>query len=301
MSIAVLCSLAARNFDTAVNLFKKSTKRLSGTSRGSHHAHEFARMAVGVLCEGDEIPSKDIDDALRRFKPDDMEKRLIEFVAASVKLAQQTEVAIEWAGKPRESVKSKSHIEFELRYECPVPVRVIDKRYSLSNSLAFVEEPDIDGKLSKTGSWLMVLNPVLSGEGVVGPIRLTLEGQEVLVNKHSNTLQFDIEPAPSDLHVYLSPADITCGLGDELIFDVELLNKGGGAANNIDVMLKLTPGLETSIGSESKSIQFIGVGERMRLQFYIRAVQVGDQSLVVTAKSPDGSVELEETGIVHVD
>lgn len=301
LAIAALCHLAARSFDTAVNLFKKSTKRLSGFSGSPGHAHELARIAVGVLCEGDEIPAKEIDDAVRRFKPDEREKTLIEFVVASVRLAQQTEVAIEWAGKPRESVQSRAPLEFELRYDCPVPVRVIDKRFSLSNSLSLVKEPDIDSKISKTGSWLMVINPVLSGDGVLGPIRLTLEGQEVLVNKHSNTLRFDIEPAPSDVDIQLSPADITCGLGDELVFDIELFNEGRGAANNVNVELNLTPGLEISIGSESKSIQFIGVGEKMRLQFYIRAVQVGDQSLVVTAKSADGSVDLERTGIVHVD
>jgi uncharacterized membrane protein len=137
-------------------------------------------------------------------------------------------------------------------------VKVVDSRYALSKSLKFTKEPDIDPRLGKEDSWLLELLPVLSGEGSVGPFSMTLEGESVLVNKFSNAIEFQISRAPSDLKMNLTPERLSCGLGDESVFDVEFVNEGDGPADNIKVTVELSDGLEISLGSSEKTIQFIG-------------------------------------------
>jgi hypothetical protein len=77
-------------------------------------------------------------------------------------------------------------------------------------------------------SWLFEVMPVLSGGGIVGPFRLTLEGDEVHVHKVSNTIDFLITKAPSDLKIEMTPQRISCGLGEDAFLDVTLSNTGAG-------------------------------------------------------------------------
>ncbi len=300
ISVAVIAHLASRSFDTAINLFKKAEKRTSTSRNSRTRLYELASMCVSVLCEGEDVPVAKLDKVLNSVKLGYAEAAVVDYVTSSVRLAMQTEVAIEWAGPEMDSVPAKTPVEFELRYSCPVPVRVTDYRLPLSNSLTFEREPNITTELSTTGSWLMVLKPVLSGDAVVGPFQLTLEGEKVLVNKHSNKIEFRIEPAPPDLEMELSPRRIDCGLGDEVVLDVIIRNVGDGPANNLTVTTELSDGLELSIGGPEKSIQFIGSGETMRFQVYIRGVALGDEVVTVKVASAKGGKELVESSLIRV-
>jgi uncharacterized repeat protein (TIGR01451 family) len=281
LSLSVLCNLAARNFDTAVNLSKKTEKRAAAGSVQSEPMYELARICVGVLVEGFDVELKSLKDAVSSVKTKQAEKALIDFLTTSVRYAMETEVVIEWAGKDRENVNAKQPIEFELRYNSPIHVRPVDFRFTLSNSVTFVKEPEIKPKLATEESWLLVVKPVLSGAGTVGPFYLTLEGSEMLVYKHSNQIDFEIARAPADLEMELTPQRISCDIGDEIVFDVSLTNRGEGAAENVCVNIELSDGLEISLGGDEKNIQFIGSGEKMLFQVYVRGTDFGDQMVVI--------------------
>ncbi len=300
ISAAVISYLAARSFDTAINLFRKAEKR-SATYEGSRtKLFKLASLCVKVLCEGDDISESQLTKALGGIKVSPELFDVVNFVVSSVRLAMQTEVVIEWAGQEVESVPAKTPIEFELRYNCPVPVKVVDYHLPLSNSLTFIREPEITTEVSKTGSWLLVLNPVLSGDGVVGPFRMVLEGDQVLVHKHSNSIEFRIEPAPSQLTLDVSPRRIDCALGDEIVIDVLLKNEGDGPANNIVVNIELSDNLDLSIGGNEKSIQFLGAGESMRFQVYVRGEVLGDGIVTIKAIGGRDGPELVESSMIRV-
>jgi hypothetical protein len=299
LAVAIICYLAARNFSTAVNLTRKAEKRFSGTT-AKESMFDFAQLSTQILCEGASSTERDLSKAIGAAKPRPAEADLVKYVAESVKLAQKTEVVIEWAGEVQKEISAKSPVEFELRYRCPVPVKVVDSRYSLSKSLKFTREPDIELRIAKEDSWLLEVLPVLSGDGLVGPFNMTLEGESVLVHKISNSIDFRIARAPSDLKMILSPERLSCGLGDESVFDVEFMNEGDGPADNIQVSIELSDGLEISLGSSEKTIQFIGPKERMRFQVYVRGVSIGDE--MVTIKAVDSRVgeEIVQTSVVRV-
>ncbi|MHA2602410.1 MAG: hypothetical protein AM324_009805 [Candidatus Thorarchaeota archaeon SMTZ1-83] len=291
-SVGILAYLAARSFDTGVNLIRKLDHRISGMSIGKVPTLELARLSVNILCEGGDVPAKMLKNAINAAKPRPAEQALFSFLTESVKIARDTEVVVEWAGRAQDEVQAKTPVEFELRYKCPAPVRVVNYRTSLSTSLKFTKEPTIEQKVAKQDSWLLEVLPVLSGSGTVGPFSLTLEGENVLVNKMSNALEFRITRPPSDLSVEISPETVSCGLGDEAILDVTFINEGEGSAENIKMTVELSEGLELSLGGSEKVIEFIGPKERMRFQLFVRGMALGDETVTVKA---EGSRKGEET------
>ncbi len=299
LAVSIICYLAARSFSTAINLTRKAEKRFSGTPV-KEAMFNFAQLSTQILCEGAESTERQLGKVISAVKPKPSEEDLVKFVAESVKLAQKTEVIIEWAGEVKDKIRAKSPVEFELRYKCPVPVRVVDSRYSLSKSLKFIKEPAIELRLSKEDSWLLEVLPVLSGDGFVGPFNMTLEGESVLVHKFSNSLEFQIARAPSDLKMTLTPERLSCGLGDESVFDVEFVNEGDGPAENIKVTIELSDGLEVSLGSSEKLIQFIGPRERMRFQVYVRGISIGDEMVTIKAVDSRAGEEIVQTSAVRV-
>ncbi|MFX0045954.1 MAG: hypothetical protein ACFE8Z_08905 [Candidatus Hermodarchaeota archaeon] len=299
-SVGILAYLAARSFETGVNLIRKIDRRLSGTSPGKVPTLELARLSVSILCEGGDVPAKMLKKAIQAAKPRPAEEGLFSFLTESVQIARDTEVMIEWAGKAQDEVQAKTPIEFELRYKCPAPVRVIDYRYSLSNSLKFMKEPTMEQKVAKEDSWLLEVLPVLDGSGTVGPFSLTLEGENVLVNKMSNSLDFRITRPPSDLSVEISPERVSCGLGDEAILDVTFVNEGDGSAENIKVTVELSEGLEISLGSHEKVIEFIGPKERMRFQLFVRGMALGDETVTIRAEGSRKGEEATKSCTVQV-
>ncbi|NHJ13403.1 MAG: hypothetical protein EAX95_06980 [Candidatus Thorarchaeota archaeon] len=300
ISTAILSYLAARNFDTAINLQRKAEKRFPKKEAAKLPGFELAQLCVAVLCEGKETTEKDLKRARSSAKVREPEVGLFDFVINSVSLALQTEVTIEWAGEKKDEVSVKSPLEFELRYSCPVPVRVVDKKYNISKSLKFTNEPVIEGGPSSQDSWLLEVTPVLSGDGSIGPFSLTLEGDQVLVNKISNVVEFGIQRAPSDLTMELTPQRISCGLGDETVFNIVLKNEGDGPADNIKIQVQLSDGLEVSLGSNEKTIQFIGPSERMMFQIYVRGVSMGSQLVTVLAVEGRTGKEIIATSQVDV-
>ncbi|MFW9889572.1 MAG: hypothetical protein ACFFER_15395 [Candidatus Thorarchaeota archaeon] len=299
LAVAIICYLAARSFSTAVNLTRKAEKRFAGSSI-NEAVFNFAQLSTRILCDGASSTEKQVGKAISAAKPKPAEEELLKFVAESVKLAQKTEVVIEWAGSTQNEVNVKTPIEFELRYKCPVPVKVVDSRYTLSKSLKFTKEPNIEPRLGKEDSWLLEVLPVLSGDGSVGPFNMTLEGESVLVHKISNVIDFRIARAPSDLKMNLMPERLSCALGDESILDVEFVNEGDGPADNIRVTVELSDGLEISLGSSEKTIQFIGPGERMRFQIFVRGVSIGDGVLTVKAVDSRVGEEIAKSSTVRV-
>jgi len=299
-SVGILAYLAARNFDTGVNLIRKVDRRISNASPGKAPILDLARLSVSILCEGGDVPAKMLKKAISSAKPRPAEEGLFSFLTESVRIARDTEVVIEWAGKAQEEVQAKSPVEFELRYKCPAPVMVVNYRYSLSKSLKFTKEPTIEQKVAKQDSWLLEVLPVLSGSGTVGPFSLTLEGENVLVNKMSNSLDFGITRPPSDLSIEISPERVSCGLGEEAILDVTFVNEGEGSAENIKVTVELSDGLEVSLGSHKKVIEFIGPKERMRFQLFVRGVALGDEIVTVKAEGSRKGEESTKSSVVQV-
>ncbi len=298
LSMAIICYLAARNFDTAVNMIRKADKRL-GKKKTTTPLYDLAKLGVSVLVEGESTSPDILEKTISKAKPKETNVGLFNFIGDSLKIAQETEVVIEWAGKVHEEVNAKTPIEFELRYKCPADVRVTEYKFSLSNSVVFEKEPGIDKTVrSKDGSWLMVIKPVLSGEGTVGPFRLTLDGDEVLVHKHSNKIDFRIARAPSNLVMHVTPKKLSCDLGEELVLDVTIKNEGDGPADNIRVGTELTDGLELSIGLPEKQIQFIGPGEKMVFQVYVKGIGFGEGTAkICLTDEKDGSEITESVSI----
>jgi hypothetical protein len=300
LSVSIMCHLAARSFDTAVNLLRKADKRLPEKSPPKIGALDVAREYVGVLVEGYETTLENFNSCISKFKPKESEQEVFDFLTNSVRIALETHIEIQWAGQKLTKVPAKTPLEFELRYRCPIPVRVIDYRLALSNSLTFIKEPAIGQGYNQEESWLLTVNPVLSGNGVVGPFKLTLEGERLLVHKHSNQVEFLIEKAPSDLSMSVTPERISCDLGDEVVLDVELSNSGEGPADNIQLDIELSDGVELSLGSADRIIQFLGPSENMRIQIYVRGIGMGDE--LVTVKLTDGRTQhtITKTTMVRV-
>ncbi|TFG31537.1 hypothetical protein EU528_05925 [Candidatus Thorarchaeota archaeon] len=300
LAIAIIGYLGARNFSTATNLQRKAEKRLTEASTKIHANYDLAKLAVTILCEGSEIEKKVFEKAAAGAKPTPAEEVLVNFVINSVRLALDTEVTLDWAGKTQNNVPVKSKIELELQYKCPADVHVTDHRLSLSNSVILSNQPEFRSSPSKEESWLIEFTPVLSGDGVIGPFTITLEGDKVLVHKHSNVIKFNIARAPSDLELLVSPERVSCNLSDEAGFEIELKNNGDGPADNIHIRIELSEGLEISLGSEEKTINFIGSGDRIRFQIYVRAISQGDE--LVTFHAVDGRTgqEVSKTSMVRV-
>jgi hypothetical protein len=300
LGLAIIGYLAARNFDTATNVMRKAEKRLKESSSKKDAIYSLAELSVRILCEGEDIKKDIFEGAAKRVKPNECEQPLISFVTESTRLAIDTEVSLEWAGAPQDEVRVKEPLELELRYKCPADVRIVDHRLSLSNSVIITKEPDYSQTLAKEESWLIEFKPVLSGLGSIGPFTVTLEGDRVLVNKHSNKIEFGITRAPPLIALDVKPERVSCNLGEEAVLEVTVLNEGDGPAENISVDAELSDGLEISLGNEQKLINFLGSGENMRFQIFVRAVGQGEE--LVTMKVVDGrsGQEVVKTSMIRV-
>ena len=170
----------------------------------------------------------------------------------------------------------------------------------MSNSVIIQNEPEFKTSPSKQESWLIEFKPVLSGDGIVGPYTITLEGDQVLVHKYSNSINFSIARAPSDLELIVSPESVSCSLSDEAGFEIELKNNGDGPADNIHIRIELSEGLEISLGSEEKTVNFIGSGDQIRFQIYVRAISQGDELITVHAVDGRTGQEVSKTSMVRV-
>lgn len=300
LAIAVIGYLGARNFDTAMNLLRKGEKRVSESSNKTSVEYELAKECVMILCEGADVDKKNFEKLANGAKPNATEQPLVNFVTTSVRLALDTEVTLDWAGAERKEVPVKSLIEFELQFRCPTQVRVVDQRVSLSNSVIISKAPEFNHPASTEDSWLIECKPVLSGTGIVGPYTVTLEGDKVLVHKHSNKIEFDIARAPSNIDVSVSPERVSCTLGEEAILEVELRNLGDGPAEHINVTCTLSDGLETSLGNDEKTINFLGSEEKIRFQFFVKAVGQGDELVTIRAVDGHSGQEVVKTALVRV-
>ena len=300
LGVAIVGYLGGRNFDTATNLLRKGEKRFGTESSKLTSEYELASECVKILCEGASVEKKEFKRLIGNAKARTNEDTLFTFVVTSAMLALETEVTLDWAGKKRDEVPVKSPIELELQFKCPSPVRVVDHHVATSNSVTIPKPPDFNHPASTHDSWLIECLPVLSGDGLVGPYRVTLEGDKVLVHKQSNAIEFTIAQAPPNIEMSISPEKVSCSLGDEAILDVELRNVGAGPGQNIRVNCELSDGLEISLGNEEKVINFLGSEEKMRLQFFVKAVGQGDQ--LVTIHAVDGQTEQEvvKTTLVRV-
>ncbi|MGV9170115.1 MAG: hypothetical protein ACOC38_09280 [Promethearchaeia archaeon] len=301
ISMAILCRLLSRNFDTAVNLLRKAEKRITPNLASDLASFRLARLCVSVLFEGESADRKEFSRFLKKSGLASEEKEAIGFLSSSFKYASDTDLSLEWAGPAQREVRAKQELEFEIHYTCPVPVKVTDYRFSLSNSLRLSNEPEIERPPSKQESWLLRVEPTLSGDGSLGPVRMTLEGEEVLVHKRSNKISFRIAPAPPSLDIDIHPEEVSCGLGEEVVFDITLSNEGSGPANDIDLVFETSPGIEVAVGSNSKSINFVGVGEQMRFQLYLRGAAEGEEKASVFVRDAEGEVLASETLQVFVD
>ncbi len=300
LGVAIAGYLAARNFNTAINIMRKAEKRLKEIATKKDPLFILAELCVRILCEGIEVPSDEFERAAKSIKPNETEKPLFDFLVASTRLALQTEILLDWAGPPQKEVKVKEPLEIELKYSCPAEVQIVDHRLSLSNSVILTKEPEYTQSPAKEESWLLTFKPVLSGEGTIGPFTVTLEGDKVLVNKHSNVLEFKIARAPSKLALDVSPERVSCNLGEEAVLQITVLNEGDGPAENIEVKVELSDGLEISLGIEQKIVNFLGSGEKVRFQLFVKAVAQGEE--LVTIKAADGRSgdEVIKTTMVRV-
>lgn len=300
LAIAIIGYLGARNFDTATNLLRKGEKRLGDDSNKAVSEYRLAKECVSILCDGVEIDKKSFEKIAGTVKPRPIEQDLVNFVVTSVQLALDTDITLDWAGPKREEVPVKSSIELELQFKCPTPVRVVDHRVSLSNSVIISKAPEFNHPASTEDSWLIECRPVLSGDGIVGPYQVTLEGDKVLVHKHSNKIEFKIARAPPNIDISISPERVSCSLGDEAILEIELRNLGDGPAENIIVTCDLSDALETSFGNKEKTVNFLGSEETIRFQFFVRAVGQGDELVTIRAVEGQSGQEVVKTTMVRV-
>ncbi len=300
IGMAVIGYLGARNYETATNLLKKAEKRVGELSGKTDPIYDLAESCVEILCEGADVSRESFEKVARSAKATAPEQSLVEFVVGSVRLALDTEITLSWAGQEMNEVPVKTPIELELQFKCATQVRIVDHRVSLSNSVIMKREPEFSSIPSKNESWLIEFTPVLSGSGTIGPYTVTLEGEKVLLHKHSNKVEFMIARAPSDLDLKVSPERVSCSLGDEAIIEVNLKNVGDGPADNIVITTNLSEGLEISLGNKEKTIHFLGSGETMHFQIFVRAIKQGEE--LVTIKAVDGRIgqEVAKTALVRV-
>jgi tetratricopeptide (TPR) repeat protein len=300
LGVAIIGYLGARNFDTATNLMRKAEKRLDELSGKTDPMYELAKLCVLTLCEGADVSKDAFEKAAKNAKPSIPEQPLLEFVVGSVRLAINTMITLSWAGPEQHEVPVKCPIELELQFKCPTEVRVVDSRVSLSNSVVVKKAPEFRTNSSKDESWLIEFLPVLSGSGTIGPYTMTLEGEKVLVHKHSNKIEFTIARAPSDLELNVIPERVSCTLGDEAIIEVNLKNIGDGPADNISIKANLSEGLEISLGNEEKNINFLGSGETIHFQIFVRAISQGDELVTINAIDSRSGKEVVKTAMVRV-
>jgi uncharacterized repeat protein (TIGR01451 family) len=300
LGVAAIGYLGSRNFDTAINLTRKAEKRFAELAGKTDPIYELAKLCVSILCEGADVSKAIFEKAAKNAKPSAPEQPLLDFVVSSVRLALDTEVTLGWAGQRQNEVPVKSPIELELQVKCPTDVRVVDQRVALSNSVILKQQPDFSTAPSKNESWLIQFISVLSGTGFIGPYTVTLEGEKVLVHKQSNKIEFNISPAPSDLDLKVSPERVSCSIGDEAILEINVKNVGDGPANNILIRAVLSDGLEISLGSAEKTVNFLGSGETIHFQIFVRAITQGEQ--LVTIQVADGRTgqEVIKTGMIRV-
>ncbi|MHA1864665.1 MAG: hypothetical protein ACTSWA_12915 [Candidatus Thorarchaeota archaeon] len=300
LGVAIIGYLGARNFETATNLVRKAEKRLVESSKKTDSNYELAKLCVTILLDGDDIEKKVFEKAANRAKPNVPEEALFNFVINSVRLALDTEVTLDWAGKAQDNIPVKATVELELQYKCPSDVHITDHRVSLSNSVIISKEPEFGNTPSKEESWVIKFTPILSGDGIIGPYTVTLEGDQVLVHKHSNIINFNIARAPSDIALQVLPERVSCSLGDEAGLEIELENNGDGPADKIQVTVELSEGLEISLGSEEKLINFIGSGEKIRFQIFVRAISQGDELVTIHAVDGRTGQEVVKSSMVRV-
>jgi uncharacterized membrane protein len=113
-------------------------------------------------------------------------------------------------------------------------------------------------------------------------------------------VEFRIARAPPDLDIKATPESTTCTLGDEAILEAVLKNNGDGSADNIQVLTELSEELELSLGSEEKTVNFLGSGDSVRFQIYVRAVMQGEGTVTFKAKDSHTGQEVEASAIVSV-
>ncbi len=300
LAISIIGYLGARNFDTATNLLRKGEKRYSNISQKMTHEYSLAKECVRILCEGADIDKKEFEKIAGNAKAKMNEETLFNFVVTSARLALDTEVILDWAGQKRDHVPVKSLVELELQVKCPSPVRVVDHRVATSNSVVISKGPEFNNPAATQDSWLIECTPVLSGDGVVGPYQITLEGDKVLVHKHSNAVEFKIAQAPPNLEMSVSPERVSCSLGDEAILEIVIRNNGAGPGQNIKVKYELSDGLEISLGNEEKIISFLGSEESIRFQFFVKAVEQGDELVTIHAIDGESGQEVVKTALVRI-
>ncbi|MFW9910275.1 MAG: hypothetical protein ACFFEF_17090, partial [Candidatus Thorarchaeota archaeon] len=59
-------------------------------------------------------------------------------------------------------------------------------------------------------------------------------------------------------------------------------------------------GLELSLGSRERSIQYLGPSEKMLLQIYVRGISMGDELVSIMVKHSKSTIELVKTALVRV-
>jgi uncharacterized repeat protein (TIGR01451 family) len=300
LGVAIIGYLGARNFDTAINLTRKAEKRFTELTGKNDPLYDLSNLSVSILCEGASVSKAVFEKAAKNAKPSVPEKPLLDFVTSSVRLALDTEITLDWAGKKQKEVPVKSPIELELQFKCPADVRVVDQRVALSNSVILKQQPDFSTAPSKNESWLIEFVPVLSGNGSIGPYTVTLEGEKVLVHKHSNTIEFTISPAPSDLELNVAPERVSSSLGDEAILEINVKNIGDGPANNILIKAILSEGLEISLGCTEKTVNFLGSGETIHFQIFVRATEQGEQLVTIHVEDGRTGQEVVKTSAIRV-
>jgi tetratricopeptide (TPR) repeat protein len=300
LGVSIIGYLAARNFDTATNIMRKAEKRLKESSSKRSPIYTLAEMSVRILCEGEDIKRDTYENVAKKAKPNECEEPLVKFVIESTCLAIDTEVSLEWAGAPQKEVNVKEPLELELRYKCPAKVIIVDHRLPLSNSVVLTKKPEYSTTPATDESWLMEFKPVISGLGSIGPLTVTLEGDRVLVNKHSNKIEFNISNAPSQIAMTVKPEVVSCTLGEEAVLEVTVLNEGDGPAENIEFSTELSDGLEISLGNEQKTINFLGSGENVRFQLFVRAVGQGEELATIKVVDGRSGEEVIKTTMIRV-
>ncbi len=114
LGIAMIGFLGARNFATATNLQRKAEKRLTETSSKTDSNYELAKLAVSILCDSSDVEKKVFEKATGGAKPTTAEETLVNFVINSVRLALDTEVTLDWAGKAQDHIPVKSTVKLSI-------------------------------------------------------------------------------------------------------------------------------------------------------------------------------------------
>jgi hypothetical protein len=90
-------------------------------------------------------------------------------------------------------------------------------------------------------------------------------------------------------------------LGEEAILTVSVSNEGSGPAGNISLFVELSSGLEISLGSDQKNIQFLGPGENIRFQIIVKGIGLGEENIKVRLIDERQETEVEKISLINVD